>query len=187
MATVGAVPVFPTRPHEGIPATGATLVLSAVVSLAALVDIAVSGRPGHFSAAVFVLGCGAVAARLVRRDLSAALLAPPLVFAAVAVIAVQFVARGGSVRAYAVDEVLGLGAALGSGAPALFAGLALSGAVAAARLLGEHRARASQVGDQRTDDEDAGTQETGEPEADQREQVLSGGAGSVSPQPAGRP
>lgn len=134
-------PVFPARPAEGLPATGATLLLATACFLGALVDIVIAARLGWTFGTAFVLGSAWTAARLRRSDRAATLITPPLVFACVAFLAVQFVTRGDGLREFAVNEALGLGGALGSGAPVLFAGLAAAGAVLVARVLAERSDR----------------------------------------------
>ncbi|RKS72402.1 hypothetical protein CLV35_2646 [Motilibacter peucedani] len=128
------MPVFPNRPGTGLPATGATLVLSVLCFAGALADIGVRGHLGTCFSVAYVAGCALLGARLVRRDLAAALIVPPLVFVTVAFVALQLITRGEGARSFLVNEVMGLGGALASGAPVLLLGLAVAAALAGFRV-----------------------------------------------------
>ena len=137
---------FPSRPDEGLPATGVTLLLAAACFVGALLDIAVRGHLGACFAVAFVLGCGWAGARVSGRDLVACVIAPPLVFAAVVFLAVQFLEQDAGTRGFLVSEVMGLGSALGTGAPILFVGMALAAGLAATRLMIERSGAGSAAG-----------------------------------------
>lgn len=135
--------MFPRRPSEGMPALGVTLVLAVLCLAGAIVDVALSRHLGVCFATAYVLGSGWVGARVLRNDLLAAVVAPPLVFGIVAFVAVQIVARDTGSQGLLVDEILAMGGALGSGAPVMYAGLALAGGLALVRLLAERAGRRS--------------------------------------------
>lgn len=108
------------------------MLLGLVTAVALSVDLVVGTGLGLVFAAGFVLGCGWVAARVRRADLMAALVAPPLVFAAAVLVADQVVG-GGSPGRFPVRQVLDLTTSLADGAPVLALGCGLAGAIVLVR------------------------------------------------------
>lgn len=103
-----------------------------MTGLALTVDLLVGTGLGWVFSIGFVLGCTWVAWRVRRVDLMAALIAPPLVFAAAVLVADQAVG-GSSPGRFPVRQVLDLTTSLADGAPILLAGCGVAGVVVLVR------------------------------------------------------
>lgn len=123
---------FPTRAEQGIPALGAVLLLACTVYIAALGDVLLTGSLGWGLGAVLIVGSAVAAARVARRDLAFAVVAPPLAFAAGTFAAVPFTAAAHE-ESFPLGTALAFAGALGGGAPLLGAGVLCAGVLALVR------------------------------------------------------
>jgi hypothetical protein len=123
---------FPTRSEQGIPALGVVLLLGCAVYVAALADVLFTGSLGWGLGAVLVAGSALAAARVARRDLLFAVVAPPLAFAAGTLAVVPFTAAS-SDASFPLGTVLAFAGALGGGAPLLGSAVLAAGVLALVR------------------------------------------------------
>ena len=119
-------------PTGGLTTPGVVVLLTLITATASTLDLLLEPGLGWVFAVGFVLGCGWVASRVRRADLLSALVVPPLVFAAALLVADETVG-GGSPGHFPVRQVLDLATSLADGAPVLFFGCALAGAVVLVR------------------------------------------------------
>lgn len=130
---------FPSRPGEGLPALGVVLLLGCAVYIGALVDVTLTGSLGWVLGIVLVAGSLAAAARVARRDLVFAVVAPPLAFAAGTAAVVPYTAAARE-EGFPLGSVLAFAGALGGGAPLLATAVLLAAGIAAVRWKLERRA-----------------------------------------------
>ena len=109
-------------PTGGLTSSGATVLLAALAGAGALADAVISRELAWLFLCGFVAGCAWVGWRIRRRSQRTALVAPPLVYAAVVLVASLF--RGGSGIG---SRALHLAELLGDRAPTLLTGLAVVG------------------------------------------------------------
>jgi hypothetical protein len=111
----------PAELGGGFTVAGATLLLTVLSAAGALVDALVFDRLVWAFGALFCLGCTWIALRLRRRDRRAAFVVPPLVYAAIVVVAALVSGDRAGLRQEAFDAVL----LLSDRAPVLICGLVL--------------------------------------------------------------
>lgn len=113
-------------------ATGAVAVPLALGLAGGLVDVLRAPALGAVFAVLFVLGCAAATWLVQRSDLATAVVMPPLVYVAVAMLTAPF-AQSGRSGSLLVRLVLAVANAVVLGAPVLLTATAVTAAVAAAR------------------------------------------------------
>lgn len=128
---------------SGLTAGGATLLMLILCALGAAADLLLWGDLRWGFGGCFLLGCVWSALRLRRRDLAAAVIAPPLVYA-VTLLAAAVVSRAwpgggtggaGGAGAGLQRNALELVTALALGAPVLLTGTGLAAVIAGTRRL----------------------------------------------------
>ncbi len=112
-------------------AGGAATVLGAGC-LGGAVDLVAGTDLGPAFVVLFVLGCVVAAARVRPRDLLWAVVAPPLLFVVLALLA-GLARTGGSTSNFLMRQVLEAGAAVVTSAPALVGGTGVAAAIAVSR------------------------------------------------------
>lgn len=130
------------RPHpprvadrRGLTAAGGAVVLAVLAAAGAAVDVATGPGLRSIFAICFVTGCALAALTVHREDLKAVVVMPPLVYAAVALIASASEASGGIVSILR-SQALDLANALVLGAPVLVVGFLVTLGLAVLRLRG---------------------------------------------------
>jgi hypothetical protein len=111
--------------RHGLTALGAVVVALALSLLGGAWDVATGPGLRTVFAVFFVLGCAVAAAGVRRRDLRAAVVMPPLVYAALALLA-GTVERAGDPGSFLTRQALELATALVLGAPVLLLATALA-------------------------------------------------------------
>lgn len=107
--------------------------MSVVITLlGGLIDVITTRSLGWVFSACFLITSAWTAARVVRRDLLVAVIAPPLVFAVAAFIALQLLPSQSSGR-WLLRQGLDLATTLALGAPILLGGTAIAGCIALVR------------------------------------------------------
>ncbi len=115
----------------GLTIIGASLLAVALSLVGGIVDVVVDKQLGIVFNVAFWLGCVLVAAKIRQADLIVAVIAPPLVFAACALAALQFDGHGGGLLAQGVS----LGTTLAFKAGALFLGELVAALIVLVRFL----------------------------------------------------
>lgn len=133
--TVGAVSSLPS---PGLRASGAVAVALGCGLAGGLIDV-LTGPGLRLSFALsFVVGCALAALAVRRRDLAAAVVAPPLVYVVIA-LAAGAVRGTGATGSWLVRQVMGLFTALVLEAPVLLVATGVALVIALARGLGRRR------------------------------------------------
>jgi hypothetical protein len=123
----------PPRPG-GLTIIGAVALFLLLGLVGGVVDVVMDGRLGLVFDVAFWLSCLLVAAKIRQADLVVAVIAPPLVFAICALVALQFDSGhngGGSL----ISQGVSLGTTLAVKAATLFAGEVLALLIAGVRFL----------------------------------------------------
>jgi hypothetical protein len=122
----------------GLTAGGAAVLSVVLTTIGAAGDLVLADSLGLGFSGAFLLATAWGALRLIRRDLAAAVVIPPLVYAGVALLALQVAPAGGS-GDWLTRQVLALLLSLAHGAPVLLGGTALAGVIV---LVRRHRSAA---------------------------------------------
>ena len=115
------------RPPRATGVTGrGVIALIALATLAGgLIDLAVSGHRGHLFGVLFAVASGVGALVVRRRDLTTAMVAPPLLYC-VMIVVMSVIDQGDLTGGLLTRETFYLGNAFVTGAPAIWAGAALA-------------------------------------------------------------
>jgi hypothetical protein len=138
----GPLPRTEARPASrvvsgrGVTGRGIVVLILLVTGVVGLVEVALAGHRGHAFAIAFVVTSAVGALVVRRRDLSAALIAPPLLYC-ILIVAMSAVDTNGGTGGLVTREGVYVGNAFVTGAPALWTG------TAAAALIAWYRHRAS--------------------------------------------
>lgn len=133
-----------TQPHpasrvvsgRGVTGRGIVVLILLVTGITGLVEVTLAGHRGHAFAITFVVTSAIGALVVRRRDLPAALIAPPLLYC-ILIVAMSAVDTNGATGGFVTREGVYVANAFVTGAPALWAG------TAAAALVAWYRHRAS--------------------------------------------
>ena len=119
----------PRQPRTvGLTGRGVVVLIFVVTVLTGLIDMAIVGHRGSAFGIVFVLASAAGALVVRRRDLSTAMVTPPLLYC-VAIALMSLVDRGGLAGGPVTTEAYYIGNAFVTGAPAIWTGTALACAI----------------------------------------------------------
>jgi hypothetical protein len=124
----------PARRTGGLTGRGVVTMILVATFLAGLLDMAISGHRGHLFGVVFAASSAAAALVVRRRDLTIAMIAPPLIYC-VLIGVMALIDRGGLAGGFATTAAFYLGNAFVTGAPAIWTGTAV------ACLIGWYRLR----------------------------------------------
>ena len=135
-----------TQPHpasrvvsgRGVTGRGIIVLILLVTGITGLLEVALAGHRGHAFAIAFVVTSAIGALVVRRRDLSSALIAPPLLYC-ILIVAMSAVDTSGGTGGFVTREGVYVGNAFVTGAPALWAG------TAAAALIAWYRRRAARA------------------------------------------
>jgi hypothetical protein len=140
---------IPTRPASrvvsgrGVTGRGIVVLILLGTGIVGLLEVALAGHRGHAFAIAFVVTSAVGALVVRRRDLAAALIAPPLLYC-ILIVAMSAVDTSGGTGGFVTREGVYVGNAFVTGAPALWTG------TAAAALIAWYRHRASAARPRRT-------------------------------------
>jgi hypothetical protein len=121
---------------RGVTGRGIVVLILLVTGIVGLLEVALAGHRGHAFAIAFVVTSAIGALVVRRRDLSSALIAPPLLYC-ILIVAMSAVDTSGGTGGFVTREGVYVGNAFVTGAPALWTG------TAAAALIAWYRHRAS--------------------------------------------
>ena len=123
----------PTKRVPGLTGRGVCVLIAAVTFVGGLIDIAASGHRGHLFGVLFAVtsALGALAVR--KKDLWVAMVAPPLLYC-VLIFLMSLIDQSGLTGGPLTREGFYLGNAFVTGAPAIWIGSLLAGAVGWYRL-----------------------------------------------------
>ncbi|WP_250290030.1 DUF6542 domain-containing protein [Frankia sp. CiP1_Cm_nod1] len=118
--------------RRGLTALGAALLLTLAGAVGAAIDVALSGSPGVAFGVLFIAGCILAATRVHADDLLGIVIAPPLVYALIAV-GVGFTRSSGDSGGGLKSKAINIGSDLILRAPVLLLGFAVVVLIAAVR------------------------------------------------------
>jgi hypothetical protein len=121
---------------RGVTGRGIVVLILLVTGIVGLLEVALAGHRGHAFAIAFVVTSAIGSLVVRRRDLSTALIAPPLLYC-ILIVAMSAVDTSGGTGGFVTKEGVYVGNAFVTGAPALWTG------TAAAALIAWYRHRAS--------------------------------------------
>ena len=123
----------PTKRVPGLTGRGVCALIAVVTFVGGLADMAVSGHRSHLFGVLFAItsAIGALAVR--KKDLRVAMIAPPLLYCAL-IFVMSLIDQGGLTGGLLTREGFYLGNAFVTGAPAIWTGSLLAGAIGWYRL-----------------------------------------------------
>lgn len=129
----------PEQPTGGLRVSLMVVIMFAVTVLAALGDSIINGSITFITGALFVIVSVVCAATVGYRDLSTAIITPPLAYFTAIVVAGQPALLGGATDNLALREVAMVAAGLAFNAPWIFAGTAAATLIVVVRRFILHR------------------------------------------------
>ncbi|MGH8889775.1 MAG: DUF6542 domain-containing protein [Acidothermaceae bacterium] len=113
---------------RGVTGRGVVALIAGATFVGGLADLAVSGHRAYFFGILFAIASGVAAFVVRRRDLRAAMIAPPLVYCLLILI-MSLIDRNGLTGSFSTRETYYVGNAFVTGAPAIWIGTALAAGI----------------------------------------------------------
>jgi hypothetical protein len=121
------------RRKPGLTGRGVCVLVAVATFAGGLLDMAISGHRGHLFGVLFAIASALGALAVRKKDLRAAMVAPPLLYC-VLIFVMSLIDQGGLTGGLLTREAFYLGNAFVTGAPAIWVGSLLAAAIGWYRL-----------------------------------------------------